>query len=164
MSLAFVLAITFIGPPSADDWRHEYRQTMVATIEKAKLPATVAVPQLAKFYVSLETAEALPRAERARMRRSLERRLVKQLEQLVRDQRKRNSVSQRGADQPLGGGAAVGAQQLIDLIVNTISPDSWRQNGGQGSISFYPDNPALVIRQTSETHEQVGELLRALAH
>jgi hypothetical protein len=167
MSLAFLFALTLIGTqstPSADDWRHEYHQTMLATIEKAKLPAAAAVPQLAELYVSLETAEALPRVERTRMRRSLEGRLVKQLEHLVRDQRKRDGIRQRGAAQQLAGGSAVGAQQLIELIVNTIAPDSWRQNGGQGSISFYPYNPALVVRQTSETHEQVGELLRALAH
>lgn len=167
MSLAFLLAITFNGPqspPSADDWRHEYQHTMMATIERAKLPAAIAVPQLAELYVSLETAEALPRVERTRMRRSLEGRLVKQLEHLVRDLRKRDSGRLRGADQQLGGGATAGAQQLIELIVNTIAPDSWRQNGGQGSISFYPYNPALVIRQTGETHEQVGELLRSLAN
>ena len=167
MSLSFLFALTLIGPQSpasAEDWRHAYQQTMLATIEKAQLPAAVAVPQLAELYVSLEAAEVLPRVERTRMRRSLESRLVKQLEHLVRDQRKRNRVSPPGADPQLAGGAAVGAQQLIALIVNTIAPDSWRQNGGQGSISFYPYNPALVIRQTSETHEQVGELLRALAH
>ncbi|HEY4259172.1 MAG TPA: hypothetical protein VGM98_03385 [Schlesneria sp.] len=167
MSLSFLFALTLIGPLSplsADDWRHEYQQTMLATIERAKLPAAVAVPQLIELYVSLEKAEALPRVERSRMRRSLEGRLVKQLEHLVRNERKRDSIRLRGVDQQRAGGAAVGAQQLIELIVNTIAPDSWRQNGGEGSISFYPYNPALVIRQTSETHEQVGELLRALTH
>lgn len=167
MSVAFLLAITLSGPqspPSADDWRREYQHTMLATSERSKLPAEVAVPQLAKLYVSLDTAETLPRIERTRMRHSLEGRLVKRLELLVRGQRKGDGGRPRGTDQKLAGGAAVGAQQLIELIVNTISPDSWRQNGGQGSITFYPHNPALVVRQTSETHEQVGELLRALAH
>ena len=70
-----------------------------------------------------------------------------------------NNLSLRG-----GGATAIAAQQLIDLIVNTIVPESWRQNGGNGSISFYPHNPALVIRQISQTHEQISDLLRALSN
>jgi hypothetical protein len=166
MSVAYLLAIALAGPqsaPTADQLRDEYQQIMLATVERARLPSSAAVPKLVELYVSLKDADELPRVERTRMRRSLEGRLVKQLEHLVRDQRKRNSAHPRGTSPQLAGGAAAGAQQLIELIVNTIAPDSWRQNGGQGSISFYPYNPALVVRQTSETHDQVTELLRALA-
>lgn len=62
------------------------------------------------------------------------------------------------------GGAAIpfAAQQLIDLIVTTIAPDSWRQNGGGGTITYYARNPALIIRQTSEVHEEAAALLNAL--
>lgn len=166
MSLAMLLAAAFIGPPpvpSADFWRNEYQRTMVATTERAKLPSATAVPRLALLYEQLEDVDALPRNERTRMRHALEGRLVKQLELLVREQRQRNRPQTSTSDrQSLAGGGAVGAQQLIDLIVNTIAPDSWRQNGGQGSITYYPINPALIIRQTGETHEQVNELLRAL--
>jgi hypothetical protein len=160
---------TLIGPqspPTADFWRQEYRVIMSATSDRARPQPDTAVPRLVGLYVSLEHVEAVPRTERTRMRRSLEGRLVKQLEVLVRQQRKRGQSDPRTNGKELAGGGAnaLAAQSLIDLIINTIEPDSWRQNGGKGSITYYPYNPALVIRQTSETHEQFSELLRALSN
>ena len=166
MSFAMLIAAAFIGPQptlSPDFWRDEYQRTMVATAERAKLPSATAVLRLVSLYEQLEDVAALPRAERNRMRHALEGRLVRQLELLVREHRRHNRAQPSKSErQPVGGGGAVDAQQLIDLIVNTITPDSWRQNGGQGSITYYANNPALIIRQTGETHEQVNELLRAL--
>lgn len=167
MSLTMLLTAVLIGPqasPSPDDWRQEYQSVMTATADRAKSSPATAVPRLISVYVGLADAEALPRSERTRMRRSLESRLVKQLEVLVREKRKSDQVAQRTSKKSQGGGGAttIAAQQLIDLIVNTIAPDSWQQNGGKGSITYYPINPALVIRQTGETHEQVSQLLQAL--
>lgn len=165
MSLAILLAAAIVGPQpacKAEDWQSRYQQTMAQTADRFCMPAAEAVPKLVDLYVAVSNTDDLPRVERSRMKRSLERRLVKYLEKLVRAERQRIDTHQRNAGHSLPGGGASEAQQLIELIVNTISPDSWRQNGGQGSISFYPHNPALVIRQTAETHEQVAELLQAL--
>ena len=171
MSYALLVTVALIGPQaslSADQWRDEYQATLLATTERAKPRPEEAVPRLVSLYVSLEHAEALPRGERTRMRQTLQSRLVKQLEELLREQRKHELAQQRtakrvGSDSQAGGGAtAFAAQQLINLIVTTIAPDSWKQNGGKGSISFYARNPALVIRQTGEVHGETAELLRAL--
>ena len=162
MSFTVLITAMLIGPvaSSTDDWREDYRATMVATAERSKASPQDAVPRLVSLYLQLEDQPDLSSAERSRMRRSVEGRLVKQLEHLVRNKRQRDRASRS----PLEGGGpnAAAAQQLIDLIVNTIAPDSWRQNGGLGSISFYPNNPALVIRQSQHVHEQVAELLQAL--
>ncbi len=62
-----------------------------------------------------------------------------------------------------GGGAVTDhAQELIDLIQRTISPQSWDVNGGQGSMFYYRPLMALVVRTTSEVHGDVGGLLEAL--
>ena len=45
-------------------------------------------------------------------------------------------------------------QQLVDLIQSTIEPDSWRQNGGQGTIQ--PFHRALVVRNTILVHQRLG--------
>ena len=171
MPFALLVTAALIGPHvplSSDQWRDEYQATLLATTERAKpLPAD-AVPRLVSLYVSLEHVESLPRGERMRMRQTLQTRLVKQLEQLLREQRKHELTQQKtakriGSDSLAGGGATVfAAQQLINLIVTTIAPDSWKQNGGKSSISFYARNPALVIRQTSEVHGEMADLLRAL--
>ncbi len=61
-----------------------------------------------------------------------------------------------------GGTAGDHAQELIDLIQRTISPQSWDVNGGQGSMFYYRPLMALVVRTTSEVHGDVGGLLQAL--
>lgn len=70
---------------------------------------------------------------------------------------------------PASGGAAFGggavhdhAQELIELIQRTISPNSWDVHGGQGSMAYYRPLMALVVRATSEIHRDVGGLLGAL--
>ena len=64
-----------------------------------------------------------------------------------------------------GGGAAqteYNAQQLIELIQKTISPDFWDVVGGPGTIFYYPQLQVLVVRATSEIHDDVGGLVGAL--
>ena len=61
-----------------------------------------------------------------------------------------------------GGGANAQAIQLIDLIQNTIEPDSWQVNGGKGSIYYFDQLKVLVIRQTGEVHHQLGGVLGQL--
>lgn len=53
-------------------------------------------------------------------------------------------------------------KELIRLIQNTISPTSWRDMGGPGSIEFLPLSNALVVNQTTDIQEQIADLLQAL--
>lgn len=77
------------------------------------------------------------------------------------------------ASQTLGGPAAVFegaaggapidyADDLIDLITETISPTHWNVNGGEGSIMFFRPALALVVRASSEVQTGVGGLLGGL--
>lgn len=61
-----------------------------------------------------------------------------------------------------GGAVSDHAQELIDLIQRTISPDFWDVAGGPGSMFYYRPLMALVVRATSEVHDDVGGLLGAL--
>jgi hypothetical protein len=45
---------------------------------------------------------------------------------------------------------------IIDLIQSTVDPDSWRANGGQGTIVFHGPTLSLVIRQSAEVHSMIG--------
>ena len=63
------------------------------------------------------------------------------------------------------GGAAqteANAQQLIELIQRTISPDFWDVVGGPGTIFYYPQLQVLVIRATSEVHDDIGGVVGGL--
>ena len=50
----------------------------------------------------------------------------------------------------------------IDLIHSTVSPASWDDVGGPGSIAKDVPHVALIVSQTREVHEEVSELLTLL--
>jgi len=60
---------------------------------------------------------------------------------------------------PSVGGSQADFQSLIDLIQNTVAPQSWNTVGGQGAIQPFPTNLSLVISQTQEVHEEIADLL-----
>lgn len=62
----------------------------------------------------------------------------------------------------LGGGVIADFDTLIDLITTTIQPDTWTDNGGQGSISGFPTNLSLVVSQTQDIHADIADLLQQL--
>jgi type II secretory pathway component GspD/PulD (secretin) len=53
-------------------------------------------------------------------------------------------------------------ETLMNLIKSAIAPQSWASVGGQATIDFYPLGMALIINQTPDIQEQIGELLAAL--
>lgn len=53
-------------------------------------------------------------------------------------------------------------QELLELIQDTIKPESWDARGGLGTIKYWPMGHAMVVRQTGEVHEQLGRLLMDL--
>src|SRR6185437_6067900 len=53
-------------------------------------------------------------------------------------------------------------EMLIKLITNTISPKSWGEQGGPGTIDYFPLSQSLIINQTPDIQDQVADLLSAL--
>ena len=51
---------------------------------------------------------------------------------------------------------------LISNITLTISPSSWDQVGGPGSIVAYPSRSVLIVSNTDEVHEKMQRFLRML--
>ncbi|MBV9123032.1 MAG: hypothetical protein JO112_06730 [Planctomycetes bacterium] len=52
--------------------------------------------------------------------------------------------------------------RLMNLIVGNVQPASWSQNGGEGTIDYFPQTMSLVINQTPHVQEQIVELLAGL--
>ncbi len=67
-----------------------------------------------------------------------------------------------GASGQAGGGAQADFDTLIDLITTTVSPESWEEVGGTGSLQGFPTNLSLVVAQTQEVHERIADLLAQL--
>ncbi len=53
-------------------------------------------------------------------------------------------------------------QQIIDVIQDTVEPDSWRDRGGTGNGTIREINGQLVITQNSSAQRQIGGLLDKL--
>jgi hypothetical protein len=51
---------------------------------------------------------------------------------------------------------------LIDVITSTVSPASWQETGGMGSIRAMPLASALVISANTYVHEEIDALLVTL--
>ena len=53
------------------------------------------------------------------------------------------------------------ADELLDVIVNSVRPDSWRESGGSyGNAQIMGEN--LVIKQTASAHAEIANLLGEL--
>src|SRR5262249_36096418 len=50
----------------------------------------------------------------------------------------------------------------INLITNTVAPNTWEMAGGEGRIQYFPLGHALVVSQVQEVQEEVQALLNAL--
>jgi hypothetical protein len=57
---------------------------------------------------------------------------------------------------------AMPEDRLIKLITDTIAPQSWQTNGGPGTIDYFSETTSLVINQTPDVQDQIGDLLAAL--
>jgi general secretion pathway protein D len=68
-----------------------------------------------------------------------------------------------GSPGAIGGGAAMADfDTLMNLIQQTIDPDSWLINGGTSTILPYPANLSLVVSAPQTTHEKITDLLESL--
>lgn len=61
-----------------------------------------------------------------------------------------------------GGAPVDDGMALVELIHRTISPEFWDVHGGPGTIFYYRQWHALVIRATPEIHERIGGVVRQL--
>ena len=50
--------------------------------------------------------------------------------------------------------------QLIDVVTQTVAPDSWSSMGGHGTVTYYGD--MLIVRQNERTHREIEKLLKLL--
>lgn len=79
-----------------------------------------------------------------------------------------------GDETPSSGGLAVGVEgaggapladegwRLVELIQRVVAPDFWDTRGGPGSIRYFAIRRVLVVRATTDVHEQIKDLLMAL--
>jgi hypothetical protein len=116
--------------------------------------ATETTPSVVTVYKQVNLSNQLAPMERRRLQAQLRTRLDE-----LHDVLHRRVVRAAASG---SGGVNGQAQELINLIQTTIAPDTWAVNGGRGTIAFYPPLNVLVVRQTAEAHQQLGDTLGQL--
>ena len=85
--------------------------------------------------------------------------------QSLSDQR-HSSAGEATVEREPGGfaGAPLGGDpwQLVELIQRVVAPDLWDVQGGSGTIQYFAMRRVLVVRATTDVHEQIRDLLMAL--
>jgi len=139
------------------------------------------------LYRDIQSDTELPRTTREKLRHKVRYRLLglapriakkaaidRRIAQRAAKKAAKSTPSQSLADQPsehapangAGGGGAWGnddyGEQLVELIHTTVLPHTWDVNGGMGSMYYWRNGRALVVRQSQEAHEQLEHLLLQL--
>lgn len=155
-------------------FREEVRQRMAESAGTRRPEPETVGPKLLDLYRRLETAAVLPKLERLRLLRLVGTRLHQVETTLARrlERAEKASKASRGGavlHQQLPDNSRQGSNRnaattrgwaLVELIRETVDPDTWDVNGGEGSMFYHHPVLGLVVRQTGEVHEHVGETLR----
>jgi len=54
------------------------------------------------------------------------------------------------------------ADSLINIITSTVAASTWDQVGGQGGAEYFTPAGTLLVSQTRDVHDQIGQLLAVL--
>ena len=180
-AIAEIPGETILDLSTAAGLRAGYRDVMRRSANRVPDDLLEVAADLVTVYTALDQSKVIASGEAFRMRQALKPRLELTRERLMKSVRQDREQARRDAarrsksprveltdearlDATLAGGNAVAAsaQQLIDLITATIAPESWEVNGGNGRIMFFRPLNVLVIRNSSEVHEQIGGTLQQL--
>jgi hypothetical protein len=153
--------------------------------------AASAAREFLVLYKELQADTRLPAPDRRELQAKVRGRLVRLSPMIARVAARRQGAArqQPATVATVGGPPAVLAQQapaggggaalpgggpngngpdaddgwkLVDLIQTTIAPETWDVNGGLGSIYYWRNQHALVIRATDDVHGFVGEVIDQL--
>jgi hypothetical protein len=47
-------------------------------------------------------------------------------------------------------------REIVEMIKGSVDPNSWRDNGGEGTIVFDPRTLSIIVKQTAEVHSILG--------
>ena len=162
-----------VPPLAGSDLRLGVRAALVRVAEG---DVDSSARELVTWHEAIVRDTTLASKERTDLRQAIRRELAT-LEAKLRTRRKvairratkGETVLAQAAGGPPGvfGAAAVPptpaadyGEELADLIRTVIAPATWDTVGGDGAIQYWQPGHALVIRQTTEVHEQIGQLLR----
>jgi hypothetical protein len=60
------------------------------------------------------------------------------------------------------GDEQANADCLINVLLQTVEPKSWVDNGGEAGVEYFPRGKCLVVNHTPSMHEEIAKLLQDL--
>ena len=178
MILTLVVAATLLTtttgePRSIGELRRRTSDELARHAQRREAEPIAATARLVDWFVILRSD---PRHDTSPLLRStavrVRRRLLDTRSKLKGLSRSTPSVSavdavigNAASDDPVGFGGGVGgdeAGRLLELIRRVVRPDFWQPTGGPGVVVYDAARRALVVRATSDVHEDLKDLLRAL--
>lgn len=179
------LSISDSSSLTGKEFQKEIRDAMKRWKTVASSDASIAATELLALYQALKNDATLAPSAKENLLRSLRRKLDLLSLQILKAQTtspQKKPESVKGLKNcELGQAmnvAAPGAfsdesspknqtiqdagENLVEVIQQTIHPDSWDANGGNGQIQFWLPNGTLVIRQTEPIHQEIQGLLNQL--
>lgn len=157
---------------SGDELRPAVKASLARTlVDGALVTDQAAVRELTQVHRELKQDDSLAATERAELQRTVSQRLSALAGQLRRrlPQASQHILGQQNnpfaagfGQQPNQGQGVDPAQELIELIQDTIGPSTWDVRGGQGVIRFWGSGQALIIRQSSDVHGALAQLIEDL--
>ncbi|MDO4573866.1 MAG: hypothetical protein Q4D98_01480 [Planctomycetia bacterium] len=178
LSGAFVFAET---PESGACLSREVQATLKKWNQAPAADAEAAAKEFLVLYERLKADAVLPEKDRKKMTTivrnrlaSLSRQIEKNLKETPQSVKKATETPPILAQQqPIAGGGNGTAERtsqlsqangevLVEIIQETIRPDTWDSRGGNGAIRYWNNKQFLIIRQTDPVHEEVEGLLQQL--
>jgi hypothetical protein len=138
------------------------RQTLEQAARHKGAPDAALVERLVTLYKQLAADDKLPVARRETLRRAVRARLEKWSLVLQQMPVLAQQLPQFGFGQPAAQQADTLGPELVELIEETIRPESWDRVGGNGVIRFWAAQNVLVVRQTTDLHEDLAKLIEDL--
>jgi hypothetical protein len=159
-------AITNKQPsPSAVELQRTARKALTDAAALRQLPDAAGVENLVSLYKRVSSDTELSASTRQSLRSALRTRLERWQAALARTRKVPNAIFAQQAPpvgiaqpQPTQGVDTLGPD-LVKLIEETIHPTSWDTLGGPGVIRFWGPANVLVVRQTTDVHEDLEKLL-----
>lgn len=158
---------------SGDKLRAAVKASLAQSLVNGQVVADESVVhELTRIFRDLRQDDSLVATERAELQRAVSQRLSAIAGQLRRrlPQAGQHILGQQfnpfaNLNQPAQGNQPQSidpAQELIEVIQDTIAPTSWDTRGGQGVIRFWGPGHALIIRQSSDVHGALAQLIADL--
>jgi hypothetical protein len=163
---------------SGDELKRSIRAVLAKATRVQGLPEEKLVRELVSLHQDLDRDATLSDAARQPLRRTL-RVQLRRFGEAIRQQPAAAVAAKLPSRQEgvLGQQLGFGQQQpqaqannppadygkdLVELIEAVIAPTTWDTVGGNGAIRYWAPGHALVVRQTGEVHEALGQLLQDL--